>query len=233
MKEITERPICHRADDMMAFLYGEASPVEAEDFANHVKLCASCRTEFSVFSQVRESVSQWRSEVLGAGWRAKPVTEPEPLPASVVHSSAQRRTALGALREFFEISPMWLRGAMAMASLVFCVLVALFFARMVKTPERLYTQQEVNTQINNRVEQLMRDQPRIASDASKDVLQPGDALQAGTDLVPTVKVKHKSVPRSSRQFLSRAEREQLAADLGLEPGYEEDDLLLPLDGGSN
>lgn len=235
MREITERPICHRADDMMAFLYGEASPAEAEDFANHVSLCASCRTEFSVFSQVRESMSQWRSEVLGAGWRARPVAEPETLPAFVVDRPTQRRTALAALREFFAIAPMWLRGATAMASVLFCVLIALFLARMVKTPERLYTQQEVNTQVKNRVDQLIKDRGQMASNAEKSaqVVQPGDSPEVAPRSFPVVKVKKNSVPRSPRQFLSRAEREQLAADLGLKPGNEEDDLSFLLDGGSN
>jgi anti-sigma factor RsiW len=234
MRETTERPICHRAEDLMAYLYGEASPEEAGEFAKHVALCASCRTEFSVFSQVRESVSQWRSEVLGAAWRPKPLAEPETLPAFIVGKPAPRRTALAALREFFAIAPMWLRGATAMASVLLCVLIALFLGRMVKTPERLYTQHEVNTQVQSQVESLMRDRVRVAATATKNVqvVQPDNSREVAPQS-PVIKVKQNSGPRSSRRFLSRAEREQLAADLGLKPGNEEDDLLFPLDGGSN
>ena len=121
-----------------------------------------------------------------------------------------------------------------MASVLFCVLVALFLLRMVETPERLYTEQEVNTQVKNRVAQLIQDQQLASNPKPGDqVDQPGRAPEDVAPPSPVVKVKQNSRTRSSRQFLSRAEREQLAADLGLEPGSDEDDLSFPLDGGSN
>ena len=220
---------------MMAFLYGEASPAEAEDFGQHVNVCASCAGEFAVFSHVRESVSQWRSEVLGAGWRPQPLGKAETLPALVTARAPHRVTALAALREFFAISPMWLRGATAMASVLLCVLVALFAARMVKTPERLYTEQQLNTQVNNRVQELIKNQEQLASNsgAAAPGVQQDDAPVEPAPPAPIVKVKQNSRTRSSRPFLSRAEREELATDLGLKPGNDEDDLSFPLDGGSN
>ncbi len=234
MREETDRPICHRADDMVAFLYGEASATEAEDFTSHVDLCASCRTEFAVFRRVRESVSEWRSEVLGPGWRPQPIDEPERLPAFVAARSPHKATALDALREFFSIAPMWLRGATAMASVLFCVLVTLFIGRMVKTPERLYSELEVNARVEDRVAQLKKDQAQLASNsaAAPSIIQPGNSAEGITPPSPIIKVKQASQPRS-RQFLSRAEREQLAADLGLKPANEEDELSFPFDGGSN
>ncbi|MEO8434113.1 MAG: hypothetical protein ABI596_04415, partial [Pyrinomonadaceae bacterium] len=222
------------ADDMVAFLYGEASATEADDFAGHMDLCASCRTEFAVFRTVRESVSEWRSEVLGVSWHPQTNDEPERLPAFVTARPPHKATALAALREFFAIAPMWLRGATAVASVLFCVLVTLFIARMVKTPERLYSEREVNAQVENRIGQLKKDQAPLASDpgAAAPIVPGGNSEE---DIAPpsqVVKVKQTSRPRS-RKFLSRAEREQLAADLGLKPANEEDDLSFPLDGGSN
>lgn len=234
MKEEAERPVCHRADDMMAFLYGEASATEAEDFASHVDLCASCRTEFNVFRRVRESVSEWRSEVLGAAWRPQQVDEDEPLPAFVKARRPHKATALAALREFFTSAPMWLRGATALASVIFCVLVTLFIARMVTTPERLYSAKEVDAEVENRMAQLKKDEdeaiPSSASAAS--VNKPLVSMKEVNSSLPVVKARSTSRPRS-RQFLSRSEREQLAADLGLKPANEDDELSFPLDGGSD
>ena len=234
MKEETDRPVCHRAEDMMAFLYGEASPTEAEEFASHVELCASCRTEFAIFRRVRESVSEWRSEVLGASWRPQQSEEPERLPAFVTSRRANRVTALAALREFFTIAPMWLRGATAMASVVFCVLVTLFVASMVKTPERLYSEKEMKAEVANGIAQVKKDQPAASSNssASAPVVSPAVSVNEVNSPLPVLKVKQASRPRS-RQFLSRAEREQLAADLGLKPANDEEELSFPLDGGSN
>lgn len=237
MRETTNRPICHRADDMVAFLYGEASPAEAEDFANHLPLCAACRTEFAVFNQVRESMSQWRAEVLGIAGRPEPVAEPESLPAFVSEGPGKRLSAVAALREFFAISPIWLRGATAMATLLFCVLAALFVTRMLQAPQQLYTQQELNAQVQNRLEQITRERDRTALAAnggnSVQVVPASNPSRPGPGSLPVAPVKQTSATRSSRRFLSRAEREQLAADLRLKPGTDEEDLAFLLDGGSN
>ena len=32
-----ERPICHRAEDLVAYLYNEASETDAQDFADHAE----------------------------------------------------------------------------------------------------------------------------------------------------------------------------------------------------
>lgn len=234
MNEETDRPVCHRADDMMAFLYGEASATEAEDFASHVDLCASCRTEFAVFRRVRESVSEWRSEVLGAGWRPQQIDEPERVPAFVTARPPHKATALSALREFFTIAPMWLRGATALATVVFCVLITLFVTSMLRTPERVYSAKEFNAEVENRMAQLNKDQGGSTSSSavSASVIQPGGSGEQINPPSPLVKVKQTTRPRS-RRFLSRAEREQLAADLGLKPANEEDELSFPFGGGSN
>ena len=90
-------------------------------------------------ASVRESVSQWRSEVLGLGWRTEPVTAANPVGFKPV-SSARHLSALAALRQFFTISPLWLRGATAAAAVMFCVLAALFMARTLAPRGTLYTQ---------------------------------------------------------------------------------------------
>ncbi len=61
MRTMNERPVCHRSEDLVTYLYNEASAAEAQDFANHVEKCEACRAEFAVFSEVRESIPSIRA----------------------------------------------------------------------------------------------------------------------------------------------------------------------------
>src|SRR4051794_20287510 len=107
MRDPRERPVCHRAEDLVSYLYGEAGEIEALDFRNHLQQCDACRKEFTVFDQVHDSIQLWRSEALGASF--------DPLPVAAVGLAPRERklSALAALREFFTVAPVWLRGATA------------------------------------------------------------------------------------------------------------------------
>ena len=72
MNNFNDRPVCHRADDMIGFLYGEATKAEAADFSDHMMDCASCQAEFALLTSARQAMSQWRSEVLSSAWVAAP-----------------------------------------------------------------------------------------------------------------------------------------------------------------
>jgi hypothetical protein len=87
----------------------------------------------AAFAGVREAVGHWRAEILDgmpalshANAVAPPGTPRER--ASVVAQPAPRRAALDALREFFRLSPLWLRAGAATAALAVCALVALAVA---------------------------------------------------------------------------------------------------------
>ncbi len=113
MNESQNSPGCERASDLIAFLYGEADEHESRDFQLHLRHCSSCREEVASFGVVRESITAWRDEAL-AGFVSTPVvTQP------------QTKSALAALRQFFDLSPLWLKGATAFAAATFCVLVGL------------------------------------------------------------------------------------------------------------
>src|SRR6185503_18707600 len=113
MNERQNSPGCERASDMIAFLYDEADEREARDFEAHLQQCSSCREELASLGVVRESITAWRDEAL-AGFVSSPVaTQP------------QKKSALAALRQFFDLSPLWLKGATAFAAVAFCVLVGL------------------------------------------------------------------------------------------------------------
>lgn len=119
---------CDRAEELVTYLYGETAPAEAQEFRRHLDACAVCREELTAFGAVREAVGEWRAEALsvppslelhGAFARATPARTPAP----------RERSALAALREFFSLSPLWLKAGACAAALAVCALVALTLAR--------------------------------------------------------------------------------------------------------
>ena len=185
---------CERAPDLMAFLYHEMDERESREFRLHLQQCGSCRQEITSFGIVRESIGAWRDEAL-AGFVSTPVT------------TTPRRSALAALRQFFDLSPLWLKGATAFAMLAFFVLVGLVVMKLqpknmpVISTNAKYTEQDVE---------------RILKEALAQQEKPRETVA----VVESPKPKKSKVPipsqlAKSRRPLSRAEREQLAADLRL------------------
>jgi hypothetical protein len=120
---------CARAEEIVAYLYREASETEAKDFEAHMQRCASCRTELAAFGQVRGSIDEWRRQSLGPLGAPALGTEAVPLLDAAIDAPPRKRSALAALREFFALSPMWMRAATAAVSVCVCALVALMVAR--------------------------------------------------------------------------------------------------------
>jgi hypothetical protein len=119
---------CERASELLAYMYGEASPAEAQAFRGHLNDCVVCRDELSAFGDVREAVREWRAETLSV---------PPALDLQGAFSRApkaerlldRKRSASAALREFFSLSPLWLKAATFAATLAVCALAALTLAR--------------------------------------------------------------------------------------------------------
>jgi hypothetical protein len=133
MQEITGS--CARAADLVAYLYKEATPTEARDFENHMQRCASCSAEMAAFGDVRGAIGEWRQQALGAfSSTAFEANAPAAL-ASARKDSGQRRSALTALREFFTLSPVWMRAATAAVALVFCTLAVIAVAHFAEQPK--------------------------------------------------------------------------------------------------
>src|ERR1041384_7045421 len=142
MKEREHSPACERASDLIAFIYNEADEREAQEFQLHLRECSSCREEAASFGVVRESIHTWRDEAL-AGFVSTPVA-----------TKSNRKSALTALRQFFDLSPLWLKGATAFALVAFCLLVGVVIFRSseqrVETkqnPNAIYTEQDVNRMV--------------------------------------------------------------------------------------
>ena len=202
-----ETPDCERASDLIAFLYNEADERERRDFQLHLNKCSTCREEVASFGVVRESITAWRDEAL-AGFVSQPVA-----------TMATRKSALAALRQFFDLSPLWLKGATAFAAVAFCVLAAIAFRNMQgnnpQVPGIVYTQDDVNRIVKNvlaeRDNRLEVSRQPVVSESPK----PRKSRQSTF-----------SQSAKSRRPLSKAEREQLAADLRLLSTGDDESLQL-------
>jgi anti-sigma factor RsiW len=222
MPNINERPVCHRAEDLVTYLYGEASELDAKDFAIHLQQCEACRSEFGVFQQVHESIGLWRNEALGSAF--KPAVLPVESVGSTQFVPQRKLPALAALREFFSVSPLWLRAATAFAALLLCAMVLLIASRSWNRTvdnQAKYTQQQFDEAVKKRVEEqtgkFSRQQtPPPVNDAAAIEKPTGN----GTRSQITVS---RIQPKTSRpQGLSRQEREELAKDLRLIPRDEDE-----------
>ena len=182
MNELQNSPACERASDLIAFVYNEANESEARDFELHLKQCDHCRAEVASFGVVRESIVAWRDEAL-SGFVAQPLI-----------AGAGKKSALAAFRQFFDLSPLWLKVASAFAVMSFCVLAALAFFN-------LQTKEPVVTRSN----------PDPPQEVMRIVKEAPDKREAP---VKTPRITRKRTDLRSRP-LSRAERDQLAADLRL------------------
>ncbi len=227
MRNINERPVCHRAEDLVTYLYGEASEVDAKDFAGHLQQCDSCRTEFGVFRQVHDSILLWRNEALGSAFSPASVPVESTVDSAQFVRHERKLTALAALREFFSVSPLWLRAATGFAALLLCVLGVLAISRSWNRPvqtassgtETKYSQQqfdqEVQKQVDAKVAQLNNRQtlPKTTETAAAEKSKE-NSTQLASSRVPS------KTPRP--RGLSRQEREQLAADLRLIPSRDDE-----------
>ena len=204
----TDSPDCERSSDLMAFLYNEMDAGETREFKSHLQECINCRAEAASFGQVRESITAWRDEVL----------------TGFVPSTAAptEKSALTAFRQFFDFSPLWLKGAAAFAVLTFCVLAGLLYVNSRReTPPTIaktdatYTQQDVDRLVK---EALARQQENTSRDNTAAIVATSN---------PPRRPQRPDSKRTAknRRPLSRAEREQLAADLRLLPIDDDLDLL--------
>lgn len=121
-------PSCDHAENLVTYLYGEASASEARSFEQHLERCPACREEFAAFSRVRRSIGEWRAETLDVAAHA-PLTFTAPAAATPARAfaalsdwRAPKHSVVAALRQFFHFSPLWLRAGGGAAILLTCVL---------------------------------------------------------------------------------------------------------------
>lgn len=229
MKEVNTQN-CGQEGELIAFLYGELNDVEARTLQRHLHDCAVCNAELAGFKGVRESVVAWRNESLGglispAGSNMSPVT-------TVVHG---KPSALAALREFFNLSPLWMKAALAFASVLFVLFAGLAIVRLRDTPapivaapdSKAYSEKQLNALVTERVQQELEriKKPTVQSPVPQ-VLVVNAPGRTPPQRVAKRDNEVANVPQKSRRPLSKTEREQLAADLRLTSAKNDSDLDL-------
>lgn len=235
--EVTSETFCTRAEELVAYLYNEASEGEAQDFERHTERCASCKAELAAFTQVRSSISEWRGYALGLAQTTALTNEIAPA-AELSKSPARKPSALAALREFFALSPVWLRAATGLASLAVCALVLFAVARIMEGPRVVFvekavtvgpTQADVDALVDKRVREELaaRNNPAeikaspMAAPVSEQI-NPAIAQSGGRSTSAQKRVIAQS--RRPRAPVSTEEYEELARDLQLVPTRDEEDL---------
>jgi anti-sigma factor RsiW len=232
MKEVNASN-CGREDDLVAFLYGELNDDESRTFQRHVQTCAACSTELGSLKDVRESVVLWRNESLGGV--ISPVMIADSSPARV---GTETPSALAALREFFNLAPLWLKGAVAFASILFCLFAGLAVARLRETPPLVAvatrTDAPSEAQLNTLVQRRVQEELDKTRNSAESPPAPGVVVKQNSSprIANRANVASYDPTQKARRPLSKTEREQLAADLRLVSALNDAELDL-LDDGIN
>ena len=203
---------CNRGEDMVVYLYGEASPELTHDFEQHVKSCSGCREELDSFVSLRGSLKEWQIE-------AQPRIE----------VSIQRRP-LEIFRELVTTLPRWMKiGGLAAASAALVLFsLALSGTRIdwregtVKfgiaegggpresrvsdaSPSRQLTRAEIDTMIDERVKTVRMEQAQHLAELNAQVaslnLQLTRAGEAQSKLVQSLA----SVRKEQRTLMARSQ----------------------------
>jgi anti-sigma factor RsiW len=239
---------CERAGELVTYLYGEASPDEAKVLRRHLTNCAVCRDELAAFGGVREAVGAWRAEALDSlpsldmsevlnrhgvfnSHEAVGSKEADAHAAAFRPAQARKRSARAALREFFSLSPLWLRAGMVAATLAVCALAALTLARaevrfgadglafrtggaekVVREQVQVqtgFTQEQVNALVAERLDEA-KARWEAAAQPSVEVLKASDVSQRKSS---TRAVAKSNAPRLRRAAPPGYDRDEELADL--------------------
>lgn len=238
MKVTSNTSACSRADDLVTYLYGETDESQALDFLKHTKACASCRDELAAFGAVRQAVGGWREHLLNSF--ESPALEASA--AHVRHASENfaggQRSALAAMREFFTLSPLWMRAATGFATVVICVLVAIGVSRLVEKPKVVVMEKPVpiktapsEAEISARVEQRVREELAVRENKgqNQDAASPGNAPSSQSAVKRTRASNPSNVLAGNKRMPpvvqpSQRELQLIAGDLQLTTKKEEEDL---------
>lgn len=211
---------CARGDDLISFLYGETDELETREFEKHLERCEGCRSELVSFGQVRESISMWKEEALTTSFPPQ------------VQFDVREKSALAAIREFLNLSPLWLKGAVGFAAVALCVMALLVFVPIWKTPDAIatsnasgkYSDEDMKRAVATALKQQVE---TFAASKTQERNQSEQAITVKERKNPVIKQFNSSTQWARKtKPLSRAEREQLATDLRLLSSKDEDGLNL-------
>lgn len=236
MKEVNA-PNCGRENDLIAFLYGELNEQESRTFQLHLNDCSACSTEVAGLRDVRQSVVGWRNESLGGVFSPARIADSSP-----IRFDREKPSAVAALREFFKLAPFWMKGAVAFASILFCLFAGIAIARLRATPQAVVvavpeanpsSEERVNAVVQRRVqEELAKIKKTSAASSTAAAGDNGVKQNSSHRITRRDAIATNDPTQKARRPLSKTEREQLAADLRLLSARNDGELDL-LDDGIN
>jgi hypothetical protein len=216
MKKVDIGPVCERGEELISFLYGESNEHEARDFEKHLQHCGECESEMISFGQLRDSIGVWKQEAL-SGYT--------PAEVSNAIQTTRNRSALAALRGFFDLSPLWLKGAVAFASVLFVLFAVLAIDRLRMEQRPIETVQKTSPP-----QQVDKSREKTLPEKTASIAQVPEQIAVNKSEAPksrdNKRVGRQTQLAGSRRPLSKWEREQLAADLGLITRGDEEGLEL-------
>jgi hypothetical protein len=109
MTDNQKPPVCSNHEDLVTYLYGEATPEQARRVEAHLVECSRCDDELAGFRRVRSALGEW---------------ELNDMPIVRVALPPERRSSLAILKELFGVAPFWAKAlsAVAAAMLVLAVM---------------------------------------------------------------------------------------------------------------
>lgn len=242
MAELKDERACARAEDMVSYLYGEADEAASQSFLAHTSRCASCRTELAAFGSVRANIGEWRSQALSAPAQADMRASSSVIALPDSNAQARARSAMAAIREFFTLSPVWMRAATAAFGILFCALVALAVAHYLEQPKIVTVEKVAPAQPSTSDAARTKEesaQAQALNAVTPDVAQPNVAIKTAAEandreaLPKAAPVFKRNAARQSNLASNRApklrispqESKEIARDLRLTiAANDEDDL---------
>ncbi len=226
MEERTIAPTCERGSDLIAFMYGE-DPDEAREFETHLKTCQQCKKELASFLGIRDSVLAWKQEALGV----VPANVAAAIPQATLltRHEPKKPSALAAIRGFFDLSPLWMKAAVAFGFVVFCVALALAPLRVFDNTQPVVVDQKryTETELKTEVEKALQEQRELIAKQDAPPVTPvsGDERRY-PKRTPRPIVAVQENQKAKQRPLTKSERQQLAADLRLITADDDSDFGL-------
>ncbi len=119
---------CAFAEEIVSYLYDEASVKEKTEFVAHLENCSDCSDELTAFGFVRSSIEEWKNEEIFA-FEMPALDIPRLQSAKAAENSAvsdKSGSRLDRIRTFLTLSPKLAFGSAAFAVLALCVGLGLF-----------------------------------------------------------------------------------------------------------
>jgi len=234
MTERNNASKCDHANELVTFLYNEVNEAEARAFELHLQNCSDCKADFVGLNHIRQSVGAWRDECLGVNSSSIVDRNVVEVSNAATFIPQKNRSAIAALQQFFAFSPLWMKGAVAFASLLFCVAAAVSLSHLfensqpaIVATEKLYTEKELQAKIEEQIQSLAkREAPKDVTVTATNADRTGREQVSNKKPVRTFGERVAASQGARQRPLTKTEREQLAADLRLTATEDEESLDL-------